>query len=816
MSLFDDRWFPFPGDQNMLNNEDVESIEILKDASATAIYGSRGANGVILVTTKKGKAGITRVDYEGSYSIQTLRKKLDLMNAKEYAQFVNLARMNDNEGEYFTQSEIDNLGEGTDWQDLIFRQAPIHQHNLSISGGNDKTQVLVGTSYLDQAGIIKNSGYRRINLRANINHQISRKVDVIFNTILSRSDDNPKNSGSGNRGGSLISSIVSNAPTLTPYNDDGSYRMLAGYYPFSPNVILNSLAYVNEVSGKSYSNRVNANLAFIYKPINDLSIKISGNVTNIDSRGDSYTTTKYPTSSGSASVSTSQNLHLNSDNIITYNKNINEVHSFNIMGGFTYESSISTGLSASGNGFLSDVTETYDLGSAVNIGTPSTSYSDWKLLSGLGRINYSYKDKYLFTASFRADGSSRYSEGNKWAYFPSGALAWRVSDEDFFKNISSISNLKFRVGYGETGSTAISPYYTLEMLSSGKTTFGKELYTYFVPGTRLPADLKWETTSQINIGADFGLFDDKIQMTVDYYDKLTRDLLNSVQLPASLGYTTTVKNVGEIRNKGIELQIDAKIFNNTFKWDISGNFSLNRTTVEKLYEGQDILGLTSSGLTVVIDNYNILREGHPFGAFYGYQEDGYDENGYPKYKDNDGIEGITAADKTFIGNPNPDFIYGLTSKMSWKNFGFNFFIQGSQGNDIMSFSMINQTLDYGIGLNTFKELLYDNWTPENPDAKYPKISRYTPTKMSDRFVYDGSYLRLRNIELNYNIPLNGIEWFKQAQIYVSGQNLLTITSYPWWDPEVNTLGGSNSIDQGVDWYSYPTAKGVTMGIKLSF
>lgn len=808
----------FPGNAGMLNTLDIESIEILKDASATAIYGSRGANGVILVTSKRGREGITRVDYEGSYSINSLRKKLDLMDAKEYAQFVNFTRLNDNLREYFSQDEIDKLGKGTDWQDLAFRNAPLHQHYLSVTGGNNKTKFLVSGGYYNEAGIVINSGYQRVTLKTNIEHEISSKSKILFNSILNRSDTNSKNVTGGNRGGSLFSGIPSAAPTLSPYTEDGAYTLLAGYYPFSSNVQLNPIAYENEVTNKSYSNRVNANVSFIFEPLNGLSIRISGNVLNVDSRGDNYTTKKYPASQGNASVSTSQNLNLNSDNIITYSKTINDSHNLNLMAGLTYESSTSTSLGASGSGFLSDVTETHNLGSATTIGTPSTSYSKWAILSYLGRLNYSYKNKYLLTASFRGDGSSRYSEGNKWGYFPSGAFAWRISEEEFMKNNNLISDLKIRIGYGVTGNTAISPYYTLEMLSSGKVVFGKELYTYFAPSTRLPSkDLRWETTEQFNIGADIGIVNNRFHLTADYYNKLTRDLLNNVQLPASGGYTTTVQNVGRIRNKGIELQLDASIYNNReFKWDVTGNFSLNRNKVDKLYEGQDILGLVTSGLTVIIDNYNILREGYPFSAFYGYQEDGYDERGYVKYKDNDGEEGISPADKTIIGDPNPDFIYGLSSNLSYKNFEFSFFIQGSQGNDIMSFSMINQAYDYGIGLNTFKELLYNSWTPENPNAKYPIISVNNKFKMSDRFVYDGSYLRLKNIQLSYNIPVNGVEWLKKAQIYISGQNLLTITSYPWWDPEINTYGGSTSINQGVDWYSYPTAKGITMGVKLSF
>ncbi len=808
----------FPGDQNMLNPSDIESIEILKDASATAIYGSRGANGVVIVTTKRGSVGETRVDYEGSFSVQTIREKLDLMNAKEYAQFYNIQQLNDTGEEYFSQSEIDSFGEGTDWQDLIFQSAPLHNHSLTVSGGNTKTKFSVGGSYYDQEGIIKNSDYRRFTLRANVNHDISKKISLTFNAILSRADQSTKNSNGGNRGGSLIGAIVSAPPTTTPYNEDGTYRLLTTVYPFSGNAILNPVAYVNEVSSKWFANRVNANVAFTYKPINDLSIKISGNVRNDDRRTDGYTTLLYPGSSGSASISGTNAITLNSDNIVTYNKTFNQDHNLTVTAAYTYEEYNYKSVGVSGTGFLSDAYESYNIGAASTLGTPSSGYSDWVLMSYLGRINYSYKGKYMGTVSFRSDGSSRYSEGNKWGYFPSGALAYRISEEDFIKNLGFISDLKLRASYGESGSTAINPYATLDMLSSGKTVFGDELYSYFAASATYPGDLKWETTAQTDVGMDIAFLDQRLRLTADYYVKNTRDLLNNVQLARSTGYSSTVKNVGEIQNKGFEFQIDADIFNNDFKWNVSTNVAFNKNTIKKLYEGQDITG-NSYYLGVVGDYVNLLSEGHPLGAFYGYQtESGYTDEGTYAYKDNDDSGDVSVGDKTFIGDPNPDFIYGFTSNMSYKNFDLNIFIQGSYGNDIFSFSMINQTQDYGFALNTLKEVLYDHWTPENPNAKYPYISSSTHPLMSDRFVYDGSYLRLKNIELAYNIPVEkfGLGWFKRGQVYISGQNLLTITSYPWWDPDVNSQGGDSSINQGIDYYTYPTAKSVTVGVKLGF
>lgn len=805
----------FPGDPNMLNSGDIESMDVLKDASATAIYGSRGANGVVIVTTKRGKAGTTRVEYEARYSIQTIREKYNLMNGEEYMRFYNIQQQNDAGKAYFTQDQINSIGQGVDWQDLAFRAAPLHDHSLNISGGTDKTQYSVSAGLFDQGGIITNSNYKRYTLRGNVNTDISKKVNLVFGAILSRSISDRQDSGNGLRGTSLISAINSTTPTVTPYNEDGSYRIMKTVYPFSSDGLNNPIAIINEISSGYSMNRIMGNMAFTYKPIDGVSVQISGNAMTNDQRSDRYTTLTYPASIGSAAIGTSNNLTLNSTNLINYNKTFGGDHSLAALVGMTYDESTTVAASMSGSGFLSDVTQTYDIGSASTINTPSSDYTKWSLLSYLGRINYSYKGKYLATASFRADGSSRYSAGNKWGYFPSGALAYNISEEDFMKNVRVISDLKIRAGYGETGNTSIDPYYTLNILSTGKANFNDAAFTYFAPGTRLPANLKWETTTQTNYGVDVALFNNRIQFTADYYIKNTRDLLNNVQLPSSLGYTTTVLNVGRIQNKGLELQLDANLFSGAFRWNVSGNMAFNRNKVVKLYDNQDILGNTLD-ITIIRDNLNLLREGQSMGVFYGYLENGYDDKGKIKYQDLDGDGKISAKDKDYIGNPNPNFIYGINSAMSWKNFDFNFFVQGTQGNDIYSLSMAAHTLDMGFGLNMFRDVLYDHWTPDNINAAYPYISKTTSTLMSDRFVYDGSYLRLKNIQLAYNIPVDklGLRWLKRGQVYVSGQNLLTLTSYPWQDPDVNSYGGSASITQGVDHLTYPTPKSYTFGLKI--
>ncbi|MGV3585970.1 MAG: SusC/RagA family TonB-linked outer membrane protein [Adhaeribacter sp.] len=803
--------FPFSGNPTNLNNADIESIEVLKDASATAIYGSRGANGVVLITTKQGKAGQTRVEFETTYSTQNLRKKLELMNGQEYAMLNNLQAANDKLTPYFTQEQINNFGEGTDWQDVVFQKAPMASSSLSVNGGNEKTQFSVTGSYLGQEGIIKGSDYNRYALSTKINHKISNKFQINFSNNSSRLTTERKDSEGGSRGNSMIGAAISAAPISTPYREDGSYSILSQDYPFVAVDIRNPLNYINEQFNTIKANVILTNASLLFNPIPELTVKISGGIENRDDRTDNYTTRKFLNSEGRASVSTSQFTSLLNENTISYLKTLNEDHQLSAVAGFTYQDFLTTSLSGSGTGFLSDAFETYNLGASATPGIPNSGYAKSVLLSYLGRVNYSFKNKYLLTVSFRTDGSSRYSEGKKWGSFPSAALAWRASEEEFLKSSNIFSDLKVRASWGLTGSQAISPYTTLNQLSSGNTVFGNSLYTTFAPSTVLPGNLKWETTEQINFGFDLGILKNRLYLTTDYYIKNTRDLLNTVRLPNSLGFTTTIRNVGEVQNKGLELGLDAKAIQGKFNWDLFGNISFNRNKVVSLNDGKDILG-TSINVLVLSDNITILREGQPIGQFWGYQEDGYTEQGQIKFKDLNNDGAISADDKTYIGNPNPKFIYGLNSHMLFQNFELTAFFQGSYGNDIFNVSAIPSTLDYGQGLNMPREVFLDHWTPENRDAKYPIISRTTSARASDRWIEDGSYLRLRNIQLAYNLPIEKLSlgWIKNAQVNISGQNLVTWTKYSWWDPEINSRGA------GIDYYSYPISKVVTAGIRIGF
>ncbi|WP_179333269.1 SusC/RagA family TonB-linked outer membrane protein [Winogradskyella costae] len=803
--------FPFSGSPTNLNNSDIESIEVLKDASATAIYGSRGANGVVLITTKKGRDGATKVEIESSYSIQQRSSKLDLLNGTEYADFMNLQAQNDGLDPYFTSQEVAGFGEGFDWQDFVYREGNIQTNSVNLSGGDERTQFSMGGSIFNNEGIIKGSDYKRYSVRLNLTHRLNDKVKIDWSNSLSYLDTRRKDSSGGSRGGSLIGASISAAPISTPYNDDGTYRVLSTQYPFIAPDIVNPINFINENSYRIQANVVLSNLAFVYNPTPELTLKISGGIENRDDRADGYTTRNFFNSDGSASVSTNQQRSLLSENTITYQKIFNDKHAFTALAGITYQNFKNTNLAGSGLGFISDVFESNQLQSAENPGIPSTGYSDSSLMSYLGRINYSFNDRYLLTLSMRSDGSSRYSEGEKWGNFPSAALAWKASEESFIDNLNIFSELKFRGSWGLVGSQAISPYTTLNILSSGYTVFDDELYNTLAPGSRLPNDLKWETTEQLNVGVDAGFFNNRLSLTLDYYVKNTEDLLNTVRLPSSTGYLSSIRNIGEVENKGIELGISGDIFRGDFKWNLAANISANRNKVIKLNGGEDIL-TSNISLLAVQDNVSILREGRPIGQFWGYLEDGYTDEGQINIVDlnEDGV--ISAEDKTYIGDPNADFIYGINSEMSYKNFNLSFFIQGSEGNDIFNVSAIPVTMDYGQGLNTLREVYQDNWSPTNTDAKYPLVSRSTSAYVSDRWIEDGSYIRLKNIELAYSIPLD-YDFMEKAQVYISGQNLVTITNYSWLDPEVNSQGAGSP---GIDYLSYPVAKGFTLGLRMVF
>ena len=796
----------FPGDINMINTSDIESVEILKDASATAIYGSRGANGVVIVTTRSAKQGEIRVEYNGSFGVQDIIKKMEMCDAWEYMDYLNRKADINGFPHVYTEEQIASNLYSTDWQDEVFRTGFINDHSVNISGGNGKLQSSTGISYFDQTGIIKNTGYQRISINTNVKYNISKWLSANANVIYSRSDRQQLSTGS------VVEAALITSPLGTPHYDDGSWND----FMTQPAAGNNPVAMVNELQRDWYSNRVMANAGLTIKPIDALTFQFSVNVLNKDSRTDNYTPLTYSSNStGTASISFGNSTDITSNNIVTFDKQFGK-HHLNVMGGMTYESSV-TKTTGTGNaiGFLSDVAGTFDLDAAETKGLPTSSMSDWRLLSFLGRLNYNYDDRYFLTVNFRADGSSRYSKGDKWGYFPSAAAAWRIKQERFLRDVKWISELKLRLGYGVTGSTAINPYSTLNTLGTQNITLGKNLYVAYCPADTFLSTLKWEQTSQFNAGIDLAFFEYRLKLTADVYYKYTTNLLNDVEMPRSSGYTTSLRNIGALSNRGFEIQIDGRLIDSEVKWDMGANFSLNRSRIESLSDDQDIFGSTIT-TNIVSGQLNLMRVGEPMYVFYGYVEDGYDETGMIKYKNIDDDPNITPEDRQIIGNPNPDFLLNFNTSVSWKGLSLSAFFQGSYGNDLYGASMIANAYRYGYNSNTLREVLYNYWTPENPDAKYPNLWQNINLKMSDRFVYDASYLRLKNLELAYDVPFKQKNAIKKLRLSVSAQNLWTLTKYPFWDPDVNSRGGGSSLNQGIDEVSYPSAKTVSVGCKIIF
>lgn len=802
----------FPGDIEMINNADIESIEILKDASATAIYGSRGANGVVIVTTKSAREGDVMVEYRGNVGVQNVVKTMEMMNAWEYMDYLNTKSEINGGSVIYTPEQIAAVASSTDWQKEVFRSSIITEHSVNINGGNSKYQGALGLSYFNQAGIIKNSGYQRISINADMKYNLSKYVTTNANIIFSRSDRNQLDASS------VIYNALGASPLATPRKENGEWNDFLD----QPTSESNALAIINEIQNKWYSNRLMVNAGITVKPVSDLSIQTSVNILNKDDRNDYYIPTTYKENyEGKASISFGNTLQFTNNNIITYNKGFGK-HHLNVMGGITYETMVTKGVdTGAATGFLSDIVGTYDLNAATVKGLPASSYSDWKMLSFLGRINYNYADRYLLTVSFRSDGSSRFNKGNKWGYFPSAAVAWRLKQEAFLQDVEWLSELKLRVGYGVTGSTAISPYATMNTLTSENVAFGtslgKETVVAYLPSYTYVGDLKWERTAQTDIGLDLSFFNNRLRFTMDYYYKKTTNLLNNVELPRSSGYTTALRNIGSLSNRGFELQVDGRIIDSVVKWDLGANFSLNRSRIDELADHEDIFGSTiSSSNGLVNGQLNLIREGEPMCVFYGYVEDGYAEKGMIVYKDIDGVEGISSADRTIIGDPNPNFLLNFNTTLKYKRFSLSAFFQGSFGNDIYGISMATFAYRYNYNANSMKEVMGNYWTGENPNSKYPNMVENINLKLSDRFVYDGSYLRLKNLELAYDIPCGKEKSIKSARISLSASNLLTITKYPFWDPDVNSKGGSSSIVQGVDAAGYPSARTFSLGCRLTF
>jgi len=838
-----------------INPNDIESIEILKDASSAAIYGSRGANGVVLITTKRGKSGKTKVSYDGYVGVQSVANKMDMMNGEEFAIMSNIAAENAGlapiygganekwkEPSYYRNNS-------TDWQDLIFRDALMHNHQVSINGGSENTQFAITGNFFGQEGIVINSDLNRASLRANIDTKLSSWVSVQTSLTASRTFSNVAFSeGDGAQGGGVINGALAIPSTMYVYNEDGSFSTMNQ----TPYGVTTGNPYALAKLAKDYStiDRVMANVAVKFNLdmiTKGLGLEIRGGTDYSNAFRDTYfpsTVFQGESDNGIAAKGWNRSTSYLNENLLTYQTSFGD-HSINAVGGLTLQTFEYLGGQTIVAGFVNDLLEDNNMGSAsITKGTPTSWRNSPRQVSWLGRVNYNYANRYLLTLTGRADGSSKFGANNKWGFFPSAALAWRVSEEAFMEDADWVSNLKVRASYGLTGNQEFGNFASLASLAQYSYNLGEVKATGFAPNKIPNSDLKWETTSTLDLGLDFGVLNNRLNLTADYYYKKTDNLLWNVSIPLSSGFGSIFSNHGEMTNWGLELGVSYDLITNNrpgaFTWNTSLMYSMNRNEVTSL---PDVTpgrpgGYLSGHLRV---EGSWLEEGHPVGIWKYYVYDGVYENqemmdativnangetvpkhpkaltndalGSPKFKDLNQDGKIDREDWAIIGDPNPDFIFSWTNNFTYKNFDLSIFINGSYGNDVMHLGRG----EYGM-VSPFASQRRDvlnYWTPSNTHTNIPapRTAPHAYLPLSSWMIEDGSYIRLKNVVLGYRFPIR--KSIESLRVYVSAQNLLTITDYSGFDPEVSSKATSN-LQPGVDWNPYPTSRIFTVGVNVAF
>lgn len=824
-----------------LNPADIESIEVLKDASAAAIYGVRGANGVVLITTKRGAKGAPKVSYNGYAGVQSTTKRFEMMNAAEYQEVYNIQAAAGGDPPVFTSAPAYD----TDWQDLIFREAIIQNHQLSVNGGSEAVQYNVSTSYFNQDGIVKGSGFDRYSLRLNLDFNVSEKFKFGNSLNISRSTNNAALT-EGETTNGITSIAIRHSPILPIYLDDGSYATHDDLPSTVPDAQgnLNPMVFINEFSDENVATRILGNVFGEYSLTNDLKFRVSLGVDSENRERHVYRTSQFSKTSpiNSANVSSVNRLSLLNENTLNYTKRYGKSN-FSALAGFTVQKETEEFRRISASGFATDITGPYDLGGGSIVPSVDSRYADFSILSFLGRINYNFDNRYLITLTGRRDGSSKFAEGGKWAFFPSIAGAWRISNESFMADGSIFSNLKIRAGWGQVGNQELPSYRSLALLQSAPYNFGGGTTVNGFAPLRVPVpNLTWEISTQANIGIDISLLEGRFNFTADFYDKRTDDLLLEVQLPETSGILDpSVQNLGSMKNVGWEFSFDGVLVDQgSFRWNLGFNISGNRNEVTSLGDPSKV-GSGDQSFELARPTfagsspYSFITVGESLGVFRGYKTDGLYRNqaeaeagqglqpgvvpGMIRYVDVNGDGILDPNDRTVIGNPFPDFIYGFNSSLSFKAFELRVFFQGQHGGDVFN-SMRRFNMSVTRGQNPLKERL-DAWSPESPNAPNPVLNSNPPavggtgnSGDSDWFLEDATYLRMRELTLTYTLPTNFLGAVN-GSIYATGQNLLTITDYKGYNPDTN--GRANVRGSfGWDVSSYPLAKTFLIGLRLNF
>ncbi|WP_225312577.1 SusC/RagA family TonB-linked outer membrane protein [Pseudotamlana haliotis] len=829
---------------------DIESMQILKDASATAIYGSQGANGVVLVTTKKGKAGKLNIDFNSTFQVQNTSNRLDLLNANDFANYQNDIRANQNNSNAYPQGSYD-----TDWQDMIYRNGSVANHQLAVSGGSEKVKYYASTTYYTQDGILVNSDYERLSFLSNLDAQVTDKLKVGVNLVGNASQKGgvtTQSNGSVTVGGDDVVSLAMRfAPDKGVYDADGSFSTNDAV----GDEVDNPYAVATQRDDDTEIEEFRANLYASYDILEGLNFKTTFGVSEKNTfRGMYMPRTLKVTAStenGRAIMQNWKSSSVLSESYLTYNREIGK-GVLTLLGGYSYQNKTNQSSYNEGIGTISDSFSYYGLYTATSLIQPTAGQvytNESTIQSVFGRINYDLNDKYLLTATVRRDGASNFAENHKYATFPSAALGWKISNENFLKDSNVISNLKLRASYGETGNPSIAPYQSLASSAIIYASSAGNTVAAITPNQMANPDLKWETSIQTNVGLDFGFLNNRITLSLDYYDIDTEDLImiNRGQSDYLGQYNqNALINVGSMNNTGFEVFLTSNnITNDNFTWSTDFVFSKNVNKVTALINGDDWFGNGAPSYFSVEDTF-VLREGEEVGQFWGYDYAGVYQGGAlpdgtsvipasrdssgnpipgePLFRDVDPDGEINDADRTMIGNPNPDFTWGFTNNFTFKNWDANIFFQGSQGNEI--FNMTAVQLNNGDSNTTYD--YYNNaWTPNNTDTNEPRVGNASFREISSRFVEDGSYVRLKNLAIGYNLSSQVLEniGIEKLRLSVSGQNLFTWTNYSGLDPEVSYFGaqgGTNGNNQasnttrGFDFGSYPTVRSYSFSLNLTF
>lgn len=779
-----------------LNPSDIESITVLKDAASASIYGARATNGIVQIVTKRGKNQRAVVNFNTYFGVQEVSKRLNMLNARQWMEYRNdLAKTT-----VFTPEQMNNITVDTDWQDEIFRKAPISNYELSSTGGNERTQYFVSGSYFKQEGILIGTGFERMNFRVNLDQAVSDKFKLGTSIGLTYSTTDRVESDQTLHG-PLPNGI--STPAIYPvYNADGTYNQDG---PYS-----NAVSIANEATNENFTFRTIANVYGEYQIIEGLTFTSKWGVDfyNLREHAFEFNTVQGQKYNGLGFETYSNVLNIVSNNLLKYEKAFGD-HKVDLLAGYSFEKRSYRSSFLRAQDYADENLEYAS--SASTIVSASADASDSGIRSWLGRVNYNFLDKYLLSLSGRVDASTKFGENNRNGFFPAASVAWRLSEEGFIKeSIPVLSELKLRASYGVTGNDDIPAFRYAALYGNNSYNGQPAIYPSNIPNP----DLKWETTIQTNIGLDVAFFQNRLSVTADYYNKHTKDLLLARPIPPSSGFGSILENIGEVRNRGFEVTINSQ---NTqgreLTWTTQLNLSANRNKVLKLYQGQPLDDLGRGG--------NRVMEGEPIGVFYSFKSLGVDPStGDIVYADTNFDGEITTDDRVVVGNPHPKFIGGLTNNFRYKNFDLSVFLQFSYGNDVFHGSRLY--LESLQGGDNQLEAVTRRWQQPGditdiPRATNDPVKAAENKRVSSRFIEDGSYLRVKNLTLGYTLDrniANSIK-MKELRIYFSTQNLYTFTRYTGLDPEVNYSGVGNQVI-GTDFFTFPQARSYTLGLNLKF